>query len=414
MSGIEYLIGWRYTRGKKQNHFISFVSLISILGIAVGATVIITVLSVMNGFKEEIRERMLDMVSHATLVGADSRVENWRELKAELESEDDVVAAAPFIEMQGMLLNGDKVSGAYMHGVQPEQEARVSNVAGHMESGSLELLEAGGFQAILGHALAHHLRVSPGDRVTVVSPQSAVTPAGIIPRMRRFTVVGTFKSGLSQFDRSIALLHMEDVRKLMRMGDAVSGIRMRLSDLFESPRITRRLNLLLGPEHGVVDWTSSHSNFFRAIELEKLLMLIVMTLIIAVAAFNIISMLVMVVIEKRADIAILKTMGMLPRRIMKIFIVKGCLIGLFGNVLGVAGGIALASHLERLVGAIERATGFKFLAPDVYPITEVPSRLLAADVILVATLTFVLTVLATIYPAWRAARIRPAEVLGES
>lgn len=414
MPAIEYRIGWRYTRGKKQNHFISFVSLISVLGIAIGATVIITVLSIMNGFKEEIRERMLDMVSHATLVGAGADIDDWRTLKDELESDGDVVAAAPLIDMQGMLMNGDRVSGAYMHGVLPELEARVSNVAGHMESGSLELLEAGAFNAILGHALANHLRVAPGDRVTVVSPQTSVTPAGIIPRMRRFTVAGTFKSGLSQFDRSIALLHLEDARKLMRLDGAVSGVRLRLNDLFEAPRITRRLNLLLSPEYGVVDWTRSHSNFFRAIELEKLLMLIVMTLIIAVAAFNIISMLVMVVIEKRADIAILKTMGMAPRRIMKIFIVKGCLIGLAGNALGVAGGVALASHLERLVAAIERATGFRFLSPDVYPITEVPSRLLASDVVLVAGLTFVLTVLATIYPAWRAARIRPAEVLGES
>ncbi len=415
MFGVEYRIGWRYTRGRKRNRFISFVSLISVLGIAVGATVIITVLSVMNGFKEEIRERMFDMVAHATVGGLADGDRDWRALRPLLEAEDGVAAAAPHVEIQGMLQNGGRVSGAYLHGVLPEIEGRVSDVAGHMKSGSLGDLEAGRYRLILGQALARGLGVAPGDAVTVVSPRTTVTPAGVIPRLRRFTVVGTFESGLSQFDRSLALLHLDDARRLAHLPDgAVSGLRLRLADLLDAPRVTRRLNARFGPDYWVVDWTRSHANFFRAIELEKLLMLIVMTLIIAVAAFNIISMLVMVVIEKRADVAILKTMGMAPRRIMKIFIVKGCLVGLLGNVLGVAGGVALASHLEALVGALERATGFKFLSPEVYPITEVPSRLLASDVALVAALAFVLTVLATIYPAWRAARVRPAEVLGES
>ena len=415
MFGVEYRIGWRYTRGRKRNRFISFVSLISILGIAVGGMVIITVLSVMNGFKEEIRERMFDMVAHATVADVAADLSDWRDLKPLLEADAGVVAAAPHVEVQGMLQNGGRVSGVYVHGVLPSAEAHVSDVARHLKSGSLDDLKAGGYRILLGQSLARNLGVALGDGVTVISPKSMVTPAGVIPRMRRFTVAGTFESGLSQFDRGLALAHLDDARRLARLPPgAVSGLRLRLADLFDAPRVTQRLNARLGPGYWVVDWTRSHANFFRAIELEKLLMLIVMTLIIAVAAFNIISMLVMVVIEKRADIAILRTMGMSPRRIMKIFIVKGCLVGLFGNVLGIAGGVALASHLEALVGAIERATGFKFLSPDVYPITEVPSRLLMSDVALVGALAFVLTVLATIYPAWRAARVRMAEVLGES
>ena len=415
MFGIEYRIGWRYTRGRKRNRFISFVSLISVLGIAIGATVIITVLSVMNGFKEEIRERMFDMVAHASVGGLADGDADWRALQPLLEDEDGVAAAAPHVELQGMLQNGGRVSGAYLHGVLPEVETRVSDVVGHMKSGSLEALEAGSYRIILGSSAGARSGRGAGRRRDRRKPQDHGDarrrhPASAALHRRRHLRVGVVairpQPGAAAPGRRAPLGALA-----RRRGQR---LRLRLADLFDAPRVTRRLNARFGPDYWVVDWTRSHANFFRAIELEKLLMLIVMTLIIAVAAFNIISMLVMVVIEKRADIAILKTMGMAPRRIMKIFIVKGCLVGLFGNLLGVAGGVALASHLEALIGAIERATGFKFLSPDVYPITEVPSRLLASDVGMVAALAFVLTVLATIYPAWRAARVRPAEVLGES
>ena len=408
---IEYLVGWRYTRGKKHNHFISFVSLISILGIAVGITVIITVLSVMNGFKEEIRDKILDVVSHNTLGSLDGTISDWQALRPELESEPGVAAIAPFVEMQVMLMKGDRVRGAYARGVVPELEKQVSNIEGYLKVGQIESLMPDDYHIIIGHSLAFSLAAKPGDKITLISPQAAVTPAGVLPRMRSFVVSGIFDTGLSEFDRGIVLLNLEDAGRLARLDDKVNGIRLRLDDLFESPELSSRLNLRLGPEYWITDWTRSHRNFFRALEMEKLLLFLIMALIIAVAAFNIISMLVMVVIEKQSDIAILRTMGMQPIQVMKVFITQGCLIGFIGNITGIVGGVLLASYVEDLVTAIERATGVKFLSPDVYPITEVPSKLMAEDVIVVAVLTFVMTVLSTLYPAWRASRLKPAEVL---
>ena len=408
---IEYLVGWRYTRGKKHNHFISFVSLISILGIAVGITVIITVLSVMNGFKEEIRNKILDVVSHNTLSSLDGTIDDWQALRPELENESGVAAIAPFVEMQVMLMKGDRVRGAYARGVVPELERQVSNIESYLKVGEIESLAADDYHIIIGHSLAFSLRAELGDKITLISPQAAVTPAGVLPRMRSFVVSGIFDTGLSEFDRGIVLLNLEDASRLARLDDKVNGIRLRLDDLFESPELSNRLNLRLGPEYWITDWTRNHRNFFRALEMEKLLLFLIMALIIAVAAFNIISMLVMVVIEKQSDIAILRTMGMRPIQVMKVFITQGCLIGFMGNITGIVGGVLLASYVEDLVTAVERATGTKFLSPDVYPITEVPSKLIAEDVIVVAVLTFVMTVLSTLYPAWRASRLRPAEVL---
>ena len=408
---IEYLVGWRYTRGKKHNHFISFVSLISILGIAVGITVIITVLSVMNGFKEEIRNKILDVVSHNTLSSLDGTIDDWQALRPELENESGVAAIAPFVEMQVMLMKGDRVRGAYARGVVPELEKQVSNIEGYLKVGEIESLAAEDYHIIIGHSLAFSLRAELGDKITLISPQAAVTPAGVLPRMRSFVISGIFDTGLSEFDRGIVLLNLEDASRLARLDDKVNGIRLRLDDLFKSPELSNRLNLRLGPEYWITDWTRNHRNFFRALEMEKLLLFLIMALIIAVAAFNIISMLVMVVIEKQSDIAILRTMGMRPIQVMKVFITQGCLIGFMGNITGIVGGVLLASYVEDLVTAIERATGTKFLSPDVYPITEVPSKLIAEDVIVVAVLTFVMTVLSTLYPAWRASRLRPAEVL---
>ena len=408
---IEYLIGWRYTRGKKHNHFISFVSLISILGIAIGITVIITVLSVMNGFKEEIRDKILDVVSHNTLSSLDGTITDWEALRPQLENEPEVAALAPFVEMQVMLMKGDRVRGAYARGVTPELEKHVSNIENYLKSGTLDSLKSEQYRIVVGHALAFSLQAKLGDKVTLISPQTAVTPAGVMPRMRSFIISGIFDTGLSEFDRGIVLLNLEDARRLARLDNKVNGIRLRLDDLFDSPTLSKRLNLQLGPHYWISDWTRSHRNFFRALEMEKLLLFLIMALIIAVAAFNIISMLVMVVIEKQSDIAILRTMGMQPAQVMKVFITQGCLIGFVGNIVGVAGGVLLASYVEEIVTAIESATGFKFLSADVYPITKVPSTLMESDVVTVATLTFIMTVLSTLYPAWRASRLRPAQVL---
>lgn len=411
MSTIEYVIGWRYIRSKKRR-FISVVSLISIFGIAVGVTVIITVLSVMNGFREEIRDRMLDILSHNTVIGFEGHLEDWRPLKEKLEKEDSVVAAAPFIESQAVLLHQGRVSGTHMRGVLPALETETSAIEKRMVDGSLATLVPGEYNVILGSALADYLRIAPGERITAMTPQGTRTPAGMLPRVRRLHVSGVFKSGLSQFDRYIAMVHLDDARRLARIPEGrVSGLHLRVRDLFESPAISRALQARLGMDYWVSDWTKSHRSFFRALEMEKLLLLVIMMLIVVVAMFNIVSMLVMVVMEKRGDIAILRTIGILPGQVMKIFITQGCLIGALGNALGVLGGIALATHIEDLIIAIETATGFKFLSPDVYPITKVPSQLLAGDVLVVAALTFTLTALATIYPAWRAARIQPAEVL---
>ena len=317
---VEYLIGWRYTRGKKDNHFISFVSLISILGIAVGITVIITVLSVMNGFKEEIRKKILDVVSHNTLSSLDGTIDDWKTLRPDIENEPNVEAIAPFVEMQVMLMKGDRVRGAYARGIAPELEKEVSNIASYLEEGSLESLEPGIYRIILGHSLAFSLNAELGDKVTLISPQAAVTPAGVLPRMRSFVISGIFDTGLSEFDRGIVLLNLEDARRLARLEDKVNGIRLRLDDLFQSPEVSKSLNLQLGPHYWISDWTRNHRNFFRALEMEKLLLFLIMALIITVAAFNIISMLVMVVIEKQSDIAILRTMGMQPTQVMKTFI----------------------------------------------------------------------------------------------
>ncbi len=365
----------------------------------------------MNGFKEEIRNKILDVVSHNTLSSLDGTIDDWQVLRPELENEPGVAATAPFVEMQVMLMKGDKVRGAYARGVVPELEKQVSNIEGYLEAGEIESLTADDYHIILGHSLAFSLRAELGDKITLISPQAAVTPAGVLPRMRSFVVSGIFDTGLSEFDRGVVLLNLEDASRLARLDDNVNGIRLRLDDLFESPELSNRLNLRLGPQYWVTDWTRNHRNFFRALEMEKLLLFLIMALIIAVAAFNIISMLVMVVIEKQSDIAILRTMGMQPIQVMKVFITQGCLIGFMGNITGIVGGVLLASYVEDLVTAIERATGVKFLSPDVYPITEVPSKLIAEDVIVVAVLTFVMTVLSTLYPAWRASRLRPAEVL---
>ena len=408
---IEYAIGLRYTRSKKRTRFIDFVSLISVAGVAIGVTVVIAVLSVMNGFKTEVRDKMLAFTSHAIVTGFDGQLEDWRALEHVVEEHRDVLALAPFIEAQTMLAYRSRADGVYLRGILPEREAGVSEISKRMVTGKLDVLESGKFFIVLGEALAKKFGVGVGDKVTVISTEAAVTPIGIRPRLRRFTVGGVFKVGMPQFDRHAAFIHLDDARLLLRMGDAASGVHLRLHDLLEAPRVSDELRRALEPNYWVSDWTHRNAAFFRAIEMEKTILTVIMTLIIVVAVFNIVSALVMVVVEKQGDIAILKTMGMTPRRILRIFVTQGCVIGGVGTLSGALGGIALASYLSEIAAWIEQVSGHKFLSPEIYPVSEVPSQLLASDVALTVATAFALTVAATLYPAWRAALVRPAEVL---
>lgn len=404
-------IGLRYTRAKKRTQFISFITLTSVLGIALGVTALITVLSVMNGFEAELRERILGMTAHSTVTGRFGQLDDWQALEQRTHNMPHVEGAAPFIHGQVMINADRQVSGTLLQGVLPDYEAKVSEVASKMMFGSLNDLVPGEFGIVLGVELANYLGVTMGDKVTVITPQINSTPAGILPRMKRFTVVGVFKVGMYEYDRNMALMHLDDAGKLFRLEQAVSGLRLKLDDLFNAPRITQSLADSLGDDFRVSDWTKAHSNFFRAVQTEKRAMFIILLLIVAVAAFNIVSTLVMVVTDKRGDIAILKTQGLSNGSVMGIFIVLGCVIGSIGTLLGTIGGVLLALNVETIVPAIEKTFGVQFMAADVYYISEVPSKLIWTDVYWIACVAFLLSLLATLYPAWQAARVNPAEVL---
>ncbi len=407
----ELFVGLRYTHTKRRTHFISFISLTSMLGIALGVTALITVLSVMNGFERELRDRILGMASHASITTYGGQLEDWERLAGQLDGRERVVASAPYVRGESMLSNGKRVSGALLRGVQPELEGGVSDVVEHIKGGRLDLLHEGEYGIILGSELAIALGAGIGDAITVVSPQVSVGPTGIMPRLRRFTVVGIFEVGMYEYDRGVALIHIRDAAKLFRLGDNVTGLRLKLDDIFAAPAVSRELERQLQGDYRVEDWTRQHANFFRAVKTEKRVMFIILTLIVAVAAFNIVSTLIMVVTDKRADIAILRTLGASPRSIMTIFIIQGVVIGVLGTVLGVAGGVGLALNVETIVPAIEQLFNVQFLAADVYYISDVPSELHWNDVWVMASVALVLSLLATLYPAWRAARTQPAEAL---
>jgi lipoprotein-releasing system permease protein len=410
---IELYIGLRYTRAKRRNHFISFISAISMAGIALGVTALITVLSVMNGFERELRERILGMASHATVSGYRQPLSDWTQVRElALASDLGIVGAAPYIEGEGMLRHGEKLSGTLLRGVLPAHEPEVSDVGEHMLAGSLDDLQAGAFNLVIGKELADVLGVETGDKLDLMIPQATVTPAGVMPRFRRFTVAGVFQVGMYEYDRSLVLMHIEDAAALYRMGTDVSGVRLKLADMFRAPRVSRALaQRLPAGTYYVTDWTQQHANFFRAIATEKTVMFIILTLIVAVAAFNIVSTLVMVVTDKQADIAILRTLGATPRSIMAIFMVQGSLIGVIGTLAGVAGGVLLAINVENIVPAIERLIGQQFLSSDVYYITQLKGELHWGDVAKIAVVSLVLGLVSTLYPALRAARIMPAEAL---
>jgi len=411
----ELWIGLRYTRAKKRtggrNPFISFISLISMLGIALGVAALIVVLSVMNGFQKELRTRILGVASHVQISGIGGELADWVKVMQAAAQHPRVQAAAPYVQAQGMLAYDQQVRGVMVRGILPEGEEKVADFARHMKSGRLDLLAPGEFGIVLGSELAHALNAYTGDKVTLIAPQGLVTPAAVLPRLKQFRVVGVFEVGMFEFDAGLALIHMNDAQKLYRLEDRVSGVRLKVDDLFAAPRVSRELLRFLDVDVMVSDWTKSHANFFRAVQIEKNMMFLILLLIVAVAAFNIVSTLVMAVTDKQADIAILRTLGASPASIMQVFIVQGALIGVVGLVAGVAGGVALALNIDVVVPALERALGFQFLAKDVYYISDLPSDLHWRDVGIISSVSFVLTLLATLYPSWRAARVNPAEAL---
>ena len=411
MQPFELFIGLRYTRARQRSRFISFISLVSVIGIALGITVLITVLSVMNGFQREVRTRILSVASHIQISGPNNTLADWRPIADKSRQQEQVIAAAPYVSAQGLLSSGSIVRGAYIRGIVPDAEEKVADLARHMKAGSLTALKPGEFGIVLGIELARALTAGVGDKVVLIAPQGQVTPAGILPRLRQFTVVGIFAVDHYEYDSGLALVDMEDAQKLYRMGNEVSGVRLKLKDLFEATRVSRELSASLGPDAYITDWTRLNANFFRAVDIEKRMMFLIVFLIIAVAAFNIVSSLFMAVKDKQADIAILRTLGASPGSVMKIFLIQGTLIGLMGTLAGVVCGIALAVNVDVVVPFIENLLGFKFLSKDVYQISDLPSELRLADVLSTAFFSFVVSLLATIYPSYRAAKINPAEAL---
>lgn len=411
----EFLIGLRYTRAQPRegsgNRFISFIALISMAGLALGVAALIVVLSVMNGFQKELRERILGVVSHIQITTESGELADWSRVVQAVARHPRVKAAAPYVQQQGMLSFDGQVRGVMVRGIVPEAEDRVADFGGHMQDGRLSNLRPGEFGIVLGRELAHALHATVGEKVTLLAPQGLVTPAALLPRVKQFRVVGIFEVGMFEFDSGLALIDLKDAQTLYRMEDRVSGVRLKVDDLFAVQQISRDLLRFLDTDAWVTDWTKSHANFFRAVEIEKRMMFLILLLIVAVAAFNIVSTLVMAVQDKRADIAILRTLGASPAGIMKIFIVQGTLIGVSGLALGILGGVALALNIDVVVPFIERVFGMQFLAKDVYYISALPSDLHWSDVGTIGAVSFVLTVLATLYPSWRASRTQPAEAL---
>jgi lipoprotein-releasing system permease protein len=414
---FELFVGMRYTRAKRKNHFISFISLTSMIGIALGVAALIIVLSVMNGFQKDLRTRILGVASHLEITGSNNTLTDWPNIVESSVKREHVLASAPYIAAQAMLSFGQGVQGAIIRGVLPAAEDKVADLGKSMKVGDLNDLRAGEFGIILGADLAYTLGAQMGDKVVVMAPQGQFTPAGVVPRLKQFTVVGLFSSGMQEYDAGLALIHMDDAAKLYRMENKVSGVRLKLDDLFIAPNvaasISKDLNRSSNPTgaYYVTDWTQQHANFFKAVQMEKRVMFIILTLIVAVAAFNIVSTLVMAVTDKRADIAIMRTFGASPASIMVIFIVQGALIGMIGTLIGAVFGVIVALNIDVIIPFIEGLFNIQFLSKDVYQISEVPSDLIWSDVITIVIVSFVLSLLATLYPSWRASKINPAEAL---
>ncbi|KAF1710650.1 lipoprotein-releasing system transmembrane subunit LolC [Pseudoxanthomonas kalamensis DSM 18571] len=408
---VPVAIGLRYLRAKRRNGFISFISLASVLGIALGVTVLITTLSVMSGFQREIRDRLLSMTAHATVSGVDDTLHDWRHAVDVAMQDPRVAGAAPYIDVQSLLNGNREPQGAMVRGVLPEQERHVSVLASSMKRGRLDDLVPGRFEILLGQDLALWLGVRVGDEVSVTTSNFQGTPLGALPRAKRFKVVGLFAVGHNDIDRNLAVVHMDDLQRLLRLGDGVTGVRLKLHDMDQAWNVARDLALNLRGVYRVSDWTRENANLYQSLKMEKTVMGILLSLIIAMGAFNLVNSQVMLVTDKQADIAILRTLGLTPRGVMQVFVVQGVLIGLMGTVLGVIGGVLLTTNLERILEVIESVFHVTLLPSDVYYITGLPYDLQASDVVVIAGVALVMSLLATIYPAWRAARTHPAEAL---
>ncbi|GAB3318148.1 lipoprotein-releasing ABC transporter permease subunit [Luteimonas notoginsengisoli] len=406
---IPVAIGLRYLRAKRRNGFISFISLASILGIAIGVAALITTLAVMSGFQREIRDRMLQMAAHATVTASGEAMENWQQAISEARQDPRVAGAAPYIETQA-LLSASRKQGALIRGVDPVEEGKVSVLAGKMVQGKLEDLAPGSFNIVLGRELALWIGAGVGDKVLVLTDVRA-TPMGAVKQMKRFTVSGIFEAGYQEYDKGLAVVNLQDAQRLMRMGDGVTGVRLRMHDMDLAWEVARDLALRLKGPYLVSDWTRDNANMFRALKLEKTMMAILLSLIIAMGAFNLVSSQVMLVTDKQADIAILRTLGLTPRGVMQVFMVQGSLIGLIGTLSGVIGGVVLTLNLEHILRAIERVFDVQLMPEDVYYITGLPTQLEASDITIIAIIALAMAFLATLYPAWRAARTAPAEAL---
>ena len=408
---LELFIGLRYTRSKHKNHYISFISFASMLGIMVGVLALITVLSVMNGFERELRERILGMVAHVTVSGTDGKLTEWKSLDDKLAEHKQVAGIAPFIQQQVMVSANGEVRGVMMQGIQPERQSAVSELEQNMVEGSLSTLKDRDYGIAIGSELARSLGAFVGDKINVITPTAKITPAGVLPRMKRFTVTAIYKMNMRDYDSGTAFIHMSDAARLFKMKGQASGLRIKLDNLFEAQSLSYSLQNELGDEVKVSDWGTDNKTFFSAIRMEKTMMFFILLLIVVVAAFNLVSSLVMVVNDKQADIAILRTVGISPNSIKKIFMIQGSIIGIFGALLGAIGGVLLAGNLETIIPKIESLVGAKIFPEDIFYISSVPSELHMSDVWMITVAALILAVVATIYPANRAASVQPAESL---
>jgi len=411
---FEWQLGWRYTRAGRagrRNGFISFISGVSMLGIALGVAALIIVLSVMNGFQKEVTDRMLSVVPHVEVLDAHGgALADWKATAAKARENRAVVAVAPFIASQSLLVRGDTLRGALVRGILPEEEVRITELASRLRDTTLQTLQPGAWQIVLGSELARQLGVRAGDPVTLVAPSGQVTPAGVLPRLKTFVVAGTFEAGHHEYDSALAWIHLEDAQRLYRL-EGPGGVQLKLTDLYAARRVAQELSASLGPEVSVRDWTRTNRNWFDAVQIEKRLMAIILTLIVAVAAFNLVSTLVMTVTDKQADIAILRTLGASPRSVMGVFVVQGAAAGVLGTIGGAVLGVVVAFNIDVVVPAIERALGIAFLPGNIYLISRMPSDPRWADIVPITIVALILAFVATLYPSWRAAKVNPAEAL---